>query len=74
MKVGRTIEKGKSVKYAPGIGPPGSEKCPETGAHLVVGGPIWAEKIHNPDWIKGILTFMKEREQDFAAFGKYKAC
>lgn len=70
MKVGRTIEKGNGVKYAPGIGPPGPEKCPETGARLVVGGPIWAEKIHDANWIKGILAFMKERKQNFAAFGK----
>jgi tRNA (guanine26-N2/guanine27-N2)-dimethyltransferase len=53
--------KGKSVKYSPGSGPVVSQSCPETGSAFMMGGPMWAGPIHDPEWIQGILTSLEAR-------------
>ncbi len=70
MKVGRLQIKGNSRKYGAGHGPPVPEKCPETGASYAIGGPIWSDPIHDPEWIKGILSHMKERKDIYQSFSK----
>lgn len=34
-------------------------RCPETGAPFVMGGPLWAEPMHNLDWVQHILQHVK---------------
>ena len=70
MKVGRLQEKGNSKKYGPGFAPPVPQKCPETGASYTMGGPIWSDPIHDPEWIKGIIDHMKQRKDRYKAFDK----
>ncbi|CAM9497433.1 unnamed protein product [Choristocarpus tenellus] len=33
----------------------GSGVCPQTGARLKVGGPIWGPPIHDMDWVQALL-------------------
>ena len=33
--------------------------CPETGAPLKVGGPVWTEPIHDPDWVTAALDRLR---------------
>ena len=49
------IQKAGGVKYMPGVGPAVPQQCPETGANFLMGGPFWADPIHNMDWVHGIL-------------------
>lgn len=49
------IQKNNGVKYMPGTGPAVPQHCPETGANFLMGGPFWADPIHNMDWVQGIL-------------------
>lgn len=49
------IQKSSGVKYMPGVGPTVPQQCPETGANFLMGGPFWADPIHNMDWVHGIL-------------------
>jgi len=42
--------------------------CPETGADLAIGGPIWAEPMHNPAFINVLLeAFEQKRPNGFDA-------
>jgi len=53
------IQKSNGVKYMPGVGPAVPQQCPETGANFLMGGPFWADPIHNMDWVNGILESVK---------------
>lgn len=70
--VGRVKVNGNSRKYLPGHCVLSSEgsTCPETGAQFTVGGPIWNGPIHDHEWIKGVMAFMKGR--GFAAEQKIR--
>eukprot|EP00798_Chlamydomonas_sp_ICE-L_P005931 gene5931-33505_t len=50
-----TPEQGKSTKYMAASGPVVPQKCPDTGSGFIMGGPIWAEPIHDFEFVKGGL-------------------
>jgi tRNA (guanine26-N2/guanine27-N2)-dimethyltransferase len=44
------------VKYTPGHGPAvPSVTCPETGARMLMGGPYWADAIHDPAFVSAVM-------------------
>ena len=43
----------------PGLGPAVPQQCPETGANFLMGGPFWADPIHNMDWVVSILKHVQ---------------
>lgn len=55
------IQKGNGVKYTPGHGPPVPQHCPETGSGFAIGGPFWAEPIHDMDAVASIMQLIKEQ-------------
>ncbi len=42
------------------------DKCPETGSGFQMGGPFWAEPIHDPQWVAGLLQQIR-RDKDRCA-------
>jgi tRNA G26 N,N-dimethylase Trm1 len=38
-----------------GQGPAVPQQCPETGSGFTMGGPFWAEPIHDAAWVAGLL-------------------
>ena len=36
-----------------------SVRCPDTGSNYLMGGPLWAEPIHDQAFVKGLLTEME---------------
>ncbi|XP_029635655.1 tRNA (guanine(26)-N(2))-dimethyltransferase [Octopus sinensis] len=48
--------KGNNFKYTPAQGPPVGQTCLHCGHKHNVGGPIWAESIHNKDFLKQVLS------------------
>ncbi len=53
--------KGNNAKYMPGQGPPMPQQCPETGAGYLMGGPFWAEALHDPAWLAGLIQAVDVR-------------
>jgi tRNA (guanine26-N2/guanine27-N2)-dimethyltransferase len=53
------VVKGNSAKHMPGLGPAVPERCAETGAGFLMGGPFWADPIHDMDWVQGILALVR---------------
>ena len=70
QRIGRKVVKGTSTKFQPGHGPPVPQTCPETGAVFSMGGPFWAESLHDVSWAQGILSLVRSRRERFAAFDK----
>ena len=50
----------------PGVGPAVPQQCPETGANFLMGGPFWADPIHNMDWVHGILKSVQVRHPPYS--------
>jgi tRNA (guanine26-N2/guanine27-N2)-dimethyltransferase len=55
------VLKHNNVKYVPGQGPPMPQQCAETGAGYLMGGPLWAEPLHDPEWLKGLIEILDVR-------------
>ena len=70
QRVGRIVQKGNSTKHVPGTGPAVGAACEHCGGRFTMGGPIWAEPIHDPDWTKGILAEAVKIRDRYPAFTK----
>lgn len=57
--LGKRIEDGRSCKYPPGTGPPVDRQCDQCGSIFRLGGPMWAESLHQPDFVSGLLAEVK---------------
>ncbi len=53
--VGQRRQHNGQNKYMPGSGPAVEQRCPDTGSGFIMGGPIWADAIHDPTFIQGRL-------------------
>lgn len=54
--LGRTVSKGgKPALLKPGGPADGAAVCPETGARMVLGGPIWNGPLHDPAWVADLM-------------------
>ena len=47
--------RGGAPKFIPGHGPAVPQLCPETGARYLMGGPIWAEPIHDQAFVASLI-------------------
>lgn len=48
--------RGGGTKFTPGHGPAVPQQCPETGARYLMGGPLWAEPIHNQEFVGKLIA------------------
>lgn len=55
----------------PGHGPVVPQKCPETGAAYLVGGPLWSEPIHDMTWAQAIKDDVDAQPGRYPAHAKY---
>ncbi|KAM3178070.1 hypothetical protein ACTXT7_003318 [Hymenolepis weldensis] len=47
--------------FTPSRGPPiDGSQCPQCGSSLAVAGPLWADELHNHEFIQGLLESMKQ--------------
>ncbi|KAJ8478405.1 hypothetical protein OPV22_022132 [Ensete ventricosum] len=73
QSVGRTINKDKSVKSAPGYGPVVPQECSDCGKKFNMGGPIWSAPMHDKEWIFSILANVKAMKERYPAYEKIAA-
>jgi hypothetical protein len=52
----QVIESGASVKFTPGTGPPVDRQCGECGSTHKIGGPVWADPLHNGPFVAKMLA------------------
>ncbi|XP_047676349.1 tRNA (guanine(26)-N(2))-dimethyltransferase isoform X2 [Tachysurus fulvidraco] len=51
-----TVKNSASMKYSAATGPPVGESCPHCGQRHQLGGPIWAEPIHDVGFVQKVLS------------------
>ncbi|KAF4094423.1 hypothetical protein AMELA_G00015190 [Ameiurus melas] len=55
QRMGKKTSQGKNMKYSAATGPPVGESCPYCGQRHQLGGPIWAEPIHDVEFVQKVL-------------------
>ncbi|KAL6462103.1 hypothetical protein MHYP_G00302480 [Metynnis hypsauchen] len=56
QRMGKRISQGKHVKYSAATGPPVGLSCEHCGQRHQLGGPLWAEPIHNMEFVQKVLA------------------
>ncbi|XP_038146571.1 tRNA (guanine(26)-N(2))-dimethyltransferase [Cyprinodon tularosa] len=56
QRMGRRISNGKHMKYSAATGPPVGPECEHCGQRHQLGGPIWAEAIHDLEFVQKVLA------------------
>ncbi|XP_034544045.1 tRNA (guanine(26)-N(2))-dimethyltransferase [Notolabrus celidotus] len=56
QRMGRKTVNGNHMKYSPAIGPPVAPECEHCGQRHQLGGPMWAEPIHDLPFVQKVLS------------------
>uniref|UniRef100_A0A4W4HAA6 tRNA (guanine(26)-N(2))-dimethyltransferase n=1 Tax=Electrophorus electricus TaxID=8005 RepID=A0A4W4HAA6_ELEEL len=56
QRMGKSMCQGKHMKYSAATGPPVGVSCEHCGQRHQLGGPIWAEPIHNMEFVQKVLA------------------
>lgn len=56
QRMGRMTTNGKHTKYSAATGPPVGPECEHCGQRHQMGGPLWAEPIHNLAFVQKVLS------------------
>uniref|UniRef100_A0A672YYC2 tRNA (guanine(26)-N(2))-dimethyltransferase n=1 Tax=Sphaeramia orbicularis TaxID=375764 RepID=A0A672YYC2_9TELE len=56
QRMGRRTSNGKNMKYSAATGPPVGPDCGHCGQRHQMGGPIWAEPIHDSAFVQKVLS------------------
>ncbi|XP_022089440.1 tRNA (guanine(26)-N(2))-dimethyltransferase-like isoform X2 [Acanthaster planci] len=68
QRMGRLVPIGtdkKNFKYKNALGPPVGTNCENCGSRFLLGGPMWAEPIHDPDFVKKLLSHITAHSDRF---------
>uniref|UniRef100_A0A8C1PAZ8 tRNA (guanine(26)-N(2))-dimethyltransferase n=1 Tax=Cyprinus carpio TaxID=7962 RepID=A0A8C1PAZ8_CYPCA len=55
QRMGKKMSQGKHMKYSAATGPPVGPSCEHCGQRHQLGGPIWAEPIHDITFVQKVL-------------------
>lgn len=56
QRMGRRTSNGKHMKYSAATGPPVGAECEHCGQRHQMGGPMWAEPIHDAVFVQKVLS------------------
>ncbi|XP_067877359.1 tRNA (guanine(26)-N(2))-dimethyltransferase [Heterodontus francisci] len=65
QRMGKMIRHGNNYKYTASSGPPMGAECEHCCQRHQLGGPIWAEQIHDQGFIKRVLESVEHSPQRF---------
>ncbi|KAK3528014.1 hypothetical protein QTP86_014089 [Hemibagrus guttatus] len=65
QRMGKKTSQGKNMKYSAATGPPVGESCPHCGQKHQLGGPIWAEPIHDVGFVQKVLSAVSGNSSRF---------
>ncbi|XP_075438215.1 tRNA (guanine(26)-N(2))-dimethyltransferase [Ascaphus truei] len=63
--MGRATNQGNNVKFSAGTGPPVGLSCQFCQQKHQVGGPMWAEGLHDTDFVQRVLSAMQRNPTRF---------
>ncbi|GBF93065.1 tRNA (guanine(26)-N(2))-dimethyltransferase-like [Raphidocelis subcapitata] len=72
QRVGEADTRGGQTKFTPGHGPAVPQQCPETGARYLMGGPLWAEPIHDHGFVSSLIDKMDAEKERYAQHARIR--
>lgn len=66
QRLGRATSHGSGFKYSAATGPPVGPTCEFCQHRHQVGGPVWAEPLHDPTFVEGILAALERSPGRFS--------
>lgn len=54
-----------NYKYTPGTGPVVKETCDDCSFRYNVGGPVWAESMHSPEFVQTVIDSVEKERRRF---------
>ncbi|XP_057218364.1 tRNA (guanine(26)-N(2))-dimethyltransferase isoform X2 [Triplophysa rosa] len=55
QRMGKRMSQGKHMKYSAATGPPIGPNCEHCGQRFQLGGPLWAEPLHDHSFVQKVL-------------------
>lgn len=68
QRMGRRTSNGNQMKYSAASGPPVGPECEHCGHRHQLGGPVWAEPIHDQAFVQRVLTAVSVNPARFGTF------
>lgn len=66
QRMGKVTQREKKPpQFTPAIGPPVGTRCDNCGGKFKLGGPIWADPIHNQEFVDQLLTHIQDNQDSF---------
>ncbi|XP_048377734.1 tRNA (guanine(26)-N(2))-dimethyltransferase isoform X2 [Stegostoma tigrinum] len=65
QRMGKMISHGNNYKYTASSGPPVGAECEHCYQRHLLGGPIWAEQIHDQDFVERVLKSVEHNPKRF---------
>ncbi|KAM9313070.1 tRNA (guanine(26)-N(2))-dimethyltransferase [Gastrophryne carolinensis] len=65
QRMGRATAHGNNMKYSAGTGPPVGMSCEFCQQRHQVGGPIWAEALHDKEFVRRVLSASERNPKRF---------
>ncbi|CAJ1052918.1 tRNA (guanine(26)-N(2))-dimethyltransferase [Xyrichtys novacula] len=65
QRMGRRTVNGNHTKYSPSVGPPVGPECEHCGQRHQLGGPMWAEPIHDLEFVQRVLSAVSANPSRF---------
>ncbi|KAE8620088.1 hypothetical protein XENTR_v10010094 [Xenopus tropicalis] len=65
QRLGKATTHGNNMKYSPATGPPVTASCEFCHQRHQLGGPIWAESLHDKDFVERILSALERNPKRF---------
>ncbi|XP_066449801.1 tRNA (guanine(26)-N(2))-dimethyltransferase isoform X2 [Eleutherodactylus coqui] len=65
QRMGRAVAHGNNMKFSAGTGPPIGTSCEFCHQKHQVGGPIWAEPLHDVPFIQKVLSALERNPKRF---------
>ncbi|XP_034043248.1 tRNA (guanine(26)-N(2))-dimethyltransferase isoform X2 [Thalassophryne amazonica] len=65
QRMGRRTTHGKNVKYSAAVGPPVGPECEQCGQRHQLAGPLWAEPIHDVEFVQRVLSAVSTNPSRF---------
>ncbi|XP_071797866.1 tRNA (guanine(26)-N(2))-dimethyltransferase-like [Asterias amurensis] len=62
----------KNFRYKSAFGPPVGQNCENCGSRFLLGGPIWAEPLHDPEFVKTLLGHVTTHSDRFHTHTRMK--
>ncbi|XP_069138736.1 tRNA (guanine(26)-N(2))-dimethyltransferase-like isoform X2 [Argopecten irradians] len=65
QKLARKIPKRNAFHIVAEYGPPVSDKCEHCNQRHQVVGPVWADRLHDVDFVNKVINYVQENKDDF---------